>query len=375
MRVLFTSHPGLGHTNGLVALGLELAAQGHQVLAAGAPSVARAFHAARLPAISIVPEPTWSDSARARSDVPAIAAAQPENRLAVVHAELGIRERALNLLPALDPLVRGWRPSLMLRDATEFAAWMIADRYDLPQVSLEVSTHWPEARWDAEVGDALRDLRTMAGRPGSPDRPSAGMYSHLHLNNAPAALRDPDVELPANRQDLFPTFFEGRASDAEVIAPPGHIYVAFGSVYQPPDGLVHQVVTELARLAPVVLASTQTFAHPGVVSRPFVPQTPCMPRCSLVLCHGGRSTVLTALAQGVPVVCAPLGSDHFDVARLAARAGAGLVSEWQLDALVDAVRRVWTEPHYADGARNVARQIAVMPKPAAVVDLLAQRFG
>jgi UDP:flavonoid glycosyltransferase YjiC (YdhE family) len=85
--------------------------------------------------------------------------------------------------------------------------------------------------------------------------------------------------------------------------------------------------------------------------------------------------VLTALAHGVPVVCAPIGSDHFQVARLVERAGAGLTRRWDRDELVWAALEAAADPRFAANARVVAAQVARMPSVREVAALLEARFG
>ena len=391
MRILVTSHPGLGHVNGLIAIALGLRERGHAVLVAGAPSVVGAFARAGLDGVAIVDEPLWSDAAGAHDEVPILRETDAPSRLAVVHAELGIRRRAFALLDALPDVIERWRPDLVLRDATEFAAWALAERYGFPDVSLEVSAHWPTERWEGEVGDALRELRDRAGLSTPAIGAAAGIYRHLHVNNAPASLCDPTVAMPPVTVDLAPTFFEDHAVEDDFRDRPGqldggralpppmgahHAYLAFGSVYQAPTEVVREVVRALAADFDRVLVVGDVPEAPAhVVARPYIPQTPAMLGCSVVLCHGGRNTVLTALRHGVPVVCIPLGSDHFDMARYVDRAGAGLTVGWEARSITAAAREVATDPRFRRAARAVADEIAAMPSVDDLVREMERRFG
>ncbi|WP_024285923.1 glycosyltransferase [Cellulomonas sp. KRMCY2] len=369
MRVLVTSQPGLGHLNGIISLSLALRERGHEVLAAGAPSVIAAFGRAGVAGEVLVSEPPGSDSQETLDAVPELRLAPAPQRLAHVRAHVGIRTRAFALVDALPLLVDRWEPDLLLRDETELAAWVVAEGKGLPDVSFEVSSHWPRRRWNAEVGGALTELRTHAGLATSAAGPAATLFRYLHLSNGPRSLRDPEISLPLNTIDLAPAFFEGHAGFVQLDPGlTGHAYVAFGSVYRAPADVVLSVVETLAASLGSVVAVDVRSNHSGVASHPYVPQTPAMENCAVVVCHGGRNTVLTALRHAVPVVCVPIGSDHFDVARLVVRSGAGEAASWNADEVVSSAVRVATEARYRRAAHRVAAEIASMPGPAHAIE-------
>lgn len=55
----------------------------------------------------------------------------------------------------------------------------------------------------------------------------------------------------------------------------------------------------------------------------FIPQAELLPRCSVVIHHGGSGTMYGSLAHGVPQVALPQGADNFVNGWLLARCGAG----------------------------------------------------
>ncbi len=364
-----TSQPGLGHLNGIIALSLAVRQRGHEVLAAGAPSVIAAFGRAGVPGEAVVDEPPGSDSQETLDAVPELRRTPSTQRLTLVRAHVGIRTRAFALVDALPLLVDGWKPDLLLRDETELAAWVVAESRGIPDVSFEVSSHWPRRRWNAEVGAALMELRTRGGLATYAAGPAATLFRHLHVSNGPRSLRDPAINLPPTTINLAPAFFEHHARPFRLAAGlGGHAYVAFGSVYRAPPDVVLSVVEALAAsLGSVVAVDVQSNRN-GVTSLPYVPQTPAMEKCAVVVCHGGRNTVLTALRHAVPVVCVPIGSDHFDVARMVVRTGAGEVANWTSDEVVSSAVRVATEPRYRQAAQRVAAEIRGMPGPARTIE-------
>jgi UDP:flavonoid glycosyltransferase YjiC (YdhE family) len=56
-----------------------------------------------------------------------------------------------------------------------------------------------------------------------------------------------------------------------------------------------------------------------------VAQAELLPRCSVIVHHGGAGTTFGALAHGVSQVIVPQGADNFDNAAMCERAGIALV--------------------------------------------------
>jgi UDP:flavonoid glycosyltransferase YjiC (YdhE family) len=94
----------------------------------------------------------------------------------------------------------------------------------------------------------------------------------------------------------------------------------------------------------------------GVTVRGHVPHGTVLPHMSAVVTHAGMSSVATALAAGVPMVCVPQGRDQPLNAARVEELGAGLnvAPDAPAEALAVAVRAV-----LADGAcRSAAQRLA-----------------
>ena len=105
----------------------------------------------------------------------------------------------------------------------------------------------------------------------------------------------------------------------------------------------------------------------------YIPQSELLPRCDLVISHGGSGTLLGALSAGVPIVAVPQGADQFLNAEAIVRAGIGLrimPAESSPATVRDRVGRVLEEGHFALAARAIAVEIAGLPTPAMVVPRL-----
>jgi len=101
-------------------------------------------------------------------------------------------------------------------------------------------------------------------------------------------------------------------------------------------------------------------APANVVIRPSAPHGQVFPHAAAVVTHAGHGTVMRALANGLPLVCIPMGRDQNDVvARVVARgAGLRLSQKASIPALRHAIQRVLDEPGFRAQARHLAQAIA-----------------
>jgi MGT family glycosyltransferase len=111
----------------------------------------------------------------------------------------------------------------------------------------------------------------------------------------------------------------------------------------------------------------------------WLPLAPLLPRCDLVICHGGTGTTLAALVAGLPLVLTPQGADQFDNARACERAGAARVlmpDQVSAGAVRDAALALLPDssPERA-AAQRLAREIAAMPSASEVAQDLEAWIG
>jgi zeaxanthin glucosyltransferase len=97
---------------------------------------------------------------------------------------------------------------------------------------------------------------------------------------------------------------------------------------------------------------------PVVVS--YAPQLELVQRATAVITHAGINTALESLAEGVPLICIPMGNDQPGVASRVAMRGAGLVvplRKLNAKRLRSAIRAVLEDESYRRAARKA--QIAI----------------
>jgi MGT family glycosyltransferase len=123
----------------------------------------------------------------------------------------------------------------------------------------------------------------------------------------------------------------------------------------------------------MIIAAPNLTAPPPAIVQPYVPQLALLPKVDAVVCHGGHNTVCEALANGLPLVIAPIKDDQPIVADQVVAAGAGIRVKFgrvQAPELRAAVRRVLDEPAFADAARQIQTSFAAAGGAAAAASLV-----
>ncbi|HEX6913422.1 MAG TPA: nucleotide disphospho-sugar-binding domain-containing protein, partial [Longimicrobium sp.] len=97
----------------------------------------------------------------------------------------------------------------------------------------------------------------------------------------------------------------------------------------------------------------------NVVTVPSAPHAQVFPHAAAVITHAGHGTVMRALANGVPLLCLPMGRDQDDNAARAVFRGAGLRLRPSASPsrIAAAVRRLLAEPGFREAAARLGRVI------------------
>jgi MGT family glycosyltransferase len=115
--------------------------------------------------------------------------------------------------------------------------------------------------------------------------------------------------------------------------------------------------------------------QPHIRVERFLPLAHVLPRCDLVVCHGGSGTVIAALAHGLPLVIVPMAADQPHNAARCEALGVGrtlLPADCTPEAVRDEVHAVLADPAYRRNAARVRDEAAAMPGPEYAVTLLEQ---
>ena len=109
-----------------------------------------------------------------------------------------------------------------------------------------------------------------------------------------------------------------------------------------------------------------------------MPQLALLERTSAVVTHAGHNTTCEALAQGIPLVVAPIRDDQPIVAHQVVTAGAGVRVKFgriNADVLRAAIVRVLDDADLRAGAARIQKSFAEAGGPAEAADRLEALAG
>ncbi|HEY8374624.1 MAG TPA: nucleotide disphospho-sugar-binding domain-containing protein [Pseudonocardiaceae bacterium] len=391
MRVLFTTWAWPSHLYAMVPLAWACRAAGHEVLVASQPGLLDEIVRTGLPAAAVGQDVDAVEMVRGYV-LPSETAGDgdgKEPRLG--HApRTGKGPRALQMFLAhaesmvddLVALTRGWRADVVVFEPTALAGPIAAAAAGVPAVRHLYGVDLM-LRARPILPDLLADL---AERHGVTEFDPFGVTT---VDPAPPGLRVPGADYPRLSMQYVP--FNGPGVLPRPLPDSGgrpRICVTWGytmAKLAPSRFLAGQVVQALHKAdldAQIVLAvsSRQQEMLPPLPDDVHVavdtPLNLLLPRCDLVVTHGGAGTVLTSLRNGLPLLLIPQLPDHAGHAARVAAAGAGELlprDDATPERIAEQVATLLGERGDAvrDAARELQCQIREQPTPAAVAEELA----
>ncbi|MEO6713721.1 MAG: glycosyltransferase [Mycobacteriales bacterium] len=377
MRVLFSSTSGYGHNFPMVPLARAFVAHGHEVRWATGEAACVLVSDAGLDA-----EPAGLSGeslaelrgrmGRATVDVP------PEGKAAFMFPRFFGAGMAPPMLADLLPLARDWRPALLVHDHAELAAPLVAALIGARSVTHSYGSAIPES-FIAAAGELLAP---MWAEHGLTVPPYAGCFEAPYLDICPPRVQSvPMTHIPV-AAPLRPVPYTGPPATALPACVDGEplVYLTLGTVMNQAS-VLRAAADGLAGLGVRLLVTVGPDADPAalgdqpthVTVERYVSQTEVLPHCTAVVSHGGSGTFLGALHHGLPQVLLPQAADQFRNAQAAQSSGVGLAlrpDEATPEAIAEAVRRILAEESFRTAAAGLAADIAAMPAPDEVVDVL-----
>jgi MGT family glycosyltransferase len=141
------------------------------------------------------------------------------------------------------------------------------------------------------------------------------------------------------------------------------VVVSFSTTYQHQEKQLQRAVDALDSLAVRTLVTlgpgldvADIDAPPGAAVRQWVPHAAVLPRASLLVTHGGHSTIMHAIHNAVPIICLPTGRDQLVNARRVQDCGLGIALE--TDATTEQIRAAVEEVLAAPTYQPVVEQMA-----------------
>jgi UDP:flavonoid glycosyltransferase YjiC (YdhE family) len=328
--------------------------------------------------------PAWDEFYRSFPEVRSIPI---EDRPLFMFSRIFGKVRAPSMLPDLLPIVRAWKPSIIVHDAAEFAAPIAAAATGVPNVTHSFGALLLPER----VAGAAEQVVPLWHANGLEPRDFGGSYDYLYLDICPPSLQAGPAPHVTSVASLRPVPF---AMGAEAGAPDWLgssgdqplIYVSFGTVFNTDTALLGRVVEALRELPVRVIVTVGPNGDPDSLGEQpanvhvarYIPQTKLLPECAAVVSHAGSGTFFAALSNGLPHLCLPQGADQFVNAAACVRAGAGIALRSEEAGSVDAIRsaanQVLTDPSLKSAAERLSQEIAEMPAPRVVAEVVRDRF-
>jgi MGT family glycosyltransferase len=385
VRFLFVVPPLTGHVNPTVSVARALAARGHDVAWCGHPgTIARLLpHGARVFAVSEVVAAAHVDAV-----TDAARAARGAAALKFLWEDFLV-PLARSMRPGVEAAVAEYAPDVLVVDQQAVAGALVARARGLTWVTTATTSAGvvdPLAALPA-VERWLRDLLAgLAGESGVivRDGEAVELSPHLVLAFTTEAMVGPLERFPARYRFVGPSIAdrpEATAFPWDALATDRpRVLVSMGTVNADASGRFYATVIAALAGAPVqvVLVAPPALVDPSTapanfIVRPYVPQLALLPRMSAVVTHGGHNTVCEALANGLPLVVAPIKDDQPIVADQVVAAGAGLRVKFgrvQPPDLRAAVERVLGEPGFRAAAERVRASFAAAGGAGAAADAL-----
>ncbi|MDG3013745.1 glycosyltransferase [Speluncibacter jeojiensis] len=203
-----------------------------------------------------------------------------------------------------------------------------------------------------------REARVGIGLPARSPEPAARLIATI------PALEVPRPDWPDRAHLIGPLLWD--PADGELAPPPGDgplVMVAPSTAATGELGMVDAALEALApdRVGQRSVRMVVSTLHDGPADLPAWVragrgrQDAMLAQAAVAVCGGGHGMLAKALSAGVPCVVVPGGGDQWELANRAARQGSALiVRPLTAQSLGDAVRRVLTEPSFADAARAAA---------------------
>ena len=381
MRILFTSTAGSGHVRPLFRYAEAIRKRGHEVRFASVEPARAAIEDAGFEFVP-VPRATESEREKVLADLDAATA---EEALIIAARDMfgGIFAKAA--LPGTSDVIGDWRPDLLVREASEYAGLIAAQKFDVKSARVSaMACQFHERYFDLAHGanDLLRQIVGL-----EPDRGAALLAEPVFCAFPPSM--DPD-EVQADRPRPFRVGQrDGPAaavSDALPHWAPRNgeplIYITFGTVsgrsertqatYRRAIEAVGTLpVRALLTTGPVMQVDSLGTIPDNVSVETFVPQDEVFPHTSAVVNHGGAGTFLGTLAAGLPQVVVPMFADQPHNARSLQASEAGIaVFDTDTASLRNAIEQVLIDKNIRARARQVAAEITAMPDIEAATDEL-----
>jgi UDP:flavonoid glycosyltransferase YjiC (YdhE family) len=370
VRILFTAAPEIGHIAPILGVATAARDAGHDV--------AIATHASRHALVTdagLDPLP----AGLATKEINAERLRRwPETRSQPA-TKWGVRMWVQIAAPAMTrdllAVIPQWQPDVIVHDEGDYGGPVAAAKAGLPWIThgwgsplrSPSDLHLLETELELAGTWAEHELETPA---------FGGLYTHALIDPCPALL-DPDRAPLVPTWPIRPTSLGDDSRPRPAPRARNTCYIGFGTVPTFANA-THDIIAAAeaassAGLRPVATTTdpslAERLAHLGVETHEFVALPDLLPRCAVVMTHGGAGTTLAALSHGIPVIVIPQGSpsqERMAAAVERAQVGHSVRTPSQITA---AVRDALSD-RIIQRAADAATAIQTRPRPQSIIPTL-----
>jgi UDP:flavonoid glycosyltransferase YjiC (YdhE family) len=286
---------------------------------------------------------------------------------------------AASVAADLVAFARWWRPDLVVTDPLAFAAPLAAEAVGAPLVRHLWGPGVPGAGIPPEYW--LKEQVDLFARYGVEPRAD---YASCNVDPCPTSLqieavpdRLPMRFVPYNGPGTLPDWLRRPRDRPRVCLTMGMVRTGMRGTNRAlgADFLTALAAQDVDVVAALSASDREVLGDPpaGVRVVSGVPLHLLLPSCDAVIHHGGASTALTAVSQGVPQVVADAEPDDHLMAQALVGAGIGVslrTEELDADGFVAAVASVLADESVRLGADRLRDENGAAPPPAEAVQAL-----
>ncbi len=384
MRVLLTMLSEVGHLHLLVPFARELTAAGHELLIASSARFREPverlgfeFASAGEP---MPPAGEWES----RFGAPPLTTGDERARFA--WSQMFTRHLVGPMLRDLTPIVEDFKPDVIVRESSEFAGYLLAERYDIPHVEVDMHFTMSTETGRTAVAEAIAWQREQLGLP--PEPVPETFYKYLQLVTAPPTLLGDSLPRYPTTHFFYPEIFDRSGSEglpawADTLGDKPVVYVTLGTVVNDQPALFRTIIEALRDLpidlivAPGRAIDPAIFGPqpPNVRLERYIPHSLLFKLCNLILCQTGLGTTLAAINESVPVLALPGHGAQLYIAERCVKAGMACMLEAEersASSIRAAVVAMLGEPRHREAAARLRADLAHVEGPAHAAGLVAR---
>jgi UDP:flavonoid glycosyltransferase YjiC (YdhE family) len=295
--------------------------------------------------------------------------------------------RAERSLPDMLDIIREWQVDVVVRENTEFAGCVAAERAGIPHAVVQITAvnlHWLQL-----LEAPFNYLCASVDLP--PEKPVDRLYRYLLLNPRPLSLWNPSVPIPSTTHPFRYTSFsqsgEEQLPDWVSKLKRPIVYATLGTAFNHMSE-IFKAILEALREEPINLILTvgrnRNPIELGTLLdqvhiESYIPHDLLLPHCDAVICHGGSGTMMDALSSGLPMVIVPIAGDQPENGQRCAELGVARViapDKRTPEAIREATKAVLQDPRFRQTAQRLQKLIAVLPGleyPVALLEMLTAK--